>query len=313
MDNNLSKDKENGIKNIFDRSKLAEIGGVTLSVAYEWVMSLESLSAYIEEIPSMLGNIEKNRSKLKTLLGNCGELILHVFSSISQMLELLKKKNNETAKIKFCFISETAASVSHLWREPLSLVQINIQNMYDEISAGIEDDENMKLSIQACRQQLDNMIRAVEMFLSFVREDSNTEIDIMQFLDEIHSFLSEYYEKDGIGFVFYSNLSDIKIYGSPNLLKQVLLLIFMHSRSLVEKSENGVGIITLKAFKENSQCVICIENNTGDFDLESPNLLESENKSSTLYMANKLIQERFNGKISSEASIKGTLFKISIP
>ncbi|QAR34141.1 hypothetical protein EP073_12220 [Geovibrio thiophilus] len=277
-----------------------------------YVSELEELvheyNRHLEETENVLERLENYKEELKK-------------RSEGEAERLEKQKEFMIQQMKLYSIGEMVASVSHHWREPLSLVHINMQNIKEEISSGIEDEKYLAECIKACRNQIQLMKESVDKFLGFVsgEETLNNRFEVMPLLDEVHSFVSTYYEKDGVGFVFHSDNSKTEVTGSASVLKQVLLNVLMVSRELVETNGVGVGTIVLRMVTENGACVITIEDSTGKFReactsaLEDPLSTSSLKKGMGLYISNKLLEKNFGGRVEAVPSDRGTLFKIIIP
>ncbi|WP_265821907.1 sensor histidine kinase [Geovibrio ferrireducens] len=285
-------------------------------------ISLRENSGYVAELKELI--LEYNRHLEETdgvllRLESCKEDLKRRSEEEAERLET--QKEFMIQQMKLYSIGEMVASVSHHWREPLSLVHINMQNIKEEISSGIEDEKYLAECINTCRNQIKLMMESVDRFLSFVATDKSGEdsFEVMPLLDEVHSFVSTYYEKDGVGFVFYSDTSKRQVTGSASVLKQVLLNILMVSRELVETNGVGVGTITLGMGEENGGCVIAIEDSTGKFReacvsaLEDPLSTPNLKKGMGLYISSKLIEKNFNGRVEAVPSAKGTRFRIIIP
>ena len=291
-------------KDMLSNDDIEQFDGITLSLAYLWILPVDSVSRYVDEISLMMKDIEENRQELCRKTSDCMELVLYLFSTLDTLKSTFDKAvvqtDDENRRGRLALLSETAVSVSHLWREPLSLVHINMQNIAEELSLGIEDEDYLKSCLNNCKTQLERMRRAVRMFLEFIRESKDDVIDVMALLDELHAFISEYYEKDGIGFVFHSSAEQVNAKGSASLLKQVLLAVFSASRKLVEDSQKGVGIIIFSARVENS----C------SFELKTQSLITDEG--GTLNLPARILETEMQGKISISFNERGTLFQITL-
>ncbi|MGE4497092.1 MAG: sensor histidine kinase [Deferribacterales bacterium] len=285
-------------------------------------ISLSERGVYVTELKELVNEYNRHLEQTESVLErleNCKEDLKKRSEDEAERLE--KQKEFMIQQMKLYSIGEMVASVSHHWREPLSLVHINMQNIKEEISSGIEDEKYLDECISTCREQIGVMKESVDRFLGFVSRDEGADerFEAMPLLDEVHSFVSTYYEKDGIGFVFFSDSSKTEIKGSASVLKQILLNVIMVSRELVETNGVGVGTITLRAENENGACVIKIEDSTGKFRdacvsaLEDPLNVPGLKKAMGLYISSKLIEKNFGGRLEAVPSEKGTLFKIIIP
>ncbi|GAB1536571.1 hypothetical protein ADMFC3_22020 [Geovibrio sp. ADMFC3] len=285
-------------------------------------INLKEENDYVTELKELVHEYNRHLEKTERVMENLVEYKEELkLKSEWEAERLEKQKEFMIQQMKLYSIGEMVASVSHHWREPLSLVHINMQNIKEEISSGIEDEKYLTECIAACREQIKLMKESVEMFLGFVSAEEKEEgsFEVMPLLDKVHSFVSTYYEKDGVGFVFYSDNSVTKVNGSSSVLKQVLLNVLMVSRELVETNAIGVGTIVLSMNEENGACVISIEDNTGKFReacraaLEDPLSTANLKKGMGLYISNKLMEKNFNGRVEASSSEKGTLLKIIIP
>jgi signal transduction histidine kinase len=235
-----------------------------------------------------------------------------------------KQKEFMVQQLKLYSIGEIVSSVSHHWREPLSLVHINMQNIREEVASGLDDEQYLKSCVESCKSQLERMRQSVEKFLEFVSSDDGKEeqFNLIPVLQEVHAFVSTYYEKDGIGFRLSINENGkIDCFGSRSVLRQVLLNTLMVAREIVETNRSGIGSITVCAIPASQGAEIKVEDDTGSFRETCRLILDDSGGVTTadlqkgigLYISKKLIEKSFGGSLSAVPSESGTAFIITIP
>ncbi|WP_022852072.1 HAMP domain-containing histidine kinase [Limisalsivibrio acetivorans] len=296
---------------------------------YEMLMDRFSKSRTVEKTDFQTSELselaEAYNSHLIVMKGVHSKLNEYNTALREQALEeahrLERQKEFMVQQLRLTSIGEMVNSLSHHWREPLSLMYINMRNIKDEMDSGRYDEFYLEECIGNCREQLKLMQEAVGRFIEFIDEErKGEEFSLHGVLDEVLSFVTVYYEKDGI--LIKDDIDSAKgvmLMGEASVIKQILLNVLMQFKKALDETESGTGVVSFVFISSPSQHRISLSEETGSVSFTRPddffdNLRFYDNdKGIGLYVSRRLIQENFGGSLEASSDQSGSRFDIIIP
>lgn len=231
-------------------------------------------------------------------------------------IDNLIKNIDHSAKV------EMIDSIAHQWKQPLSVLQTNINIIQIQMEMDTLSNNKLQAIIDSSNQQIKHMNETIDEFRSFFRPHNIKEsIDIKTLIDSVLLLIKDDLISNSIKVNIKCDDS-IKIYCVPNELKHVLINIFNNAKDAF--NDNNIKInraIKTDILKDNNRVTISIKDNAGGIPDNIINHISNENfstkiaKSGTgigLYMS-KMIIEKIDGSISVNNSKDGACFKIVIP
>jgi DNA-binding response OmpR family regulator len=216
---------------------------------------------------------------------------------------------------KFSVLGKMVSTIAHQWKQPLtelSMIQIYLRALNQEPKFESKLDESEKI--------IEFMALTIDAFQNFYKKENDTEEFVIQeSIEETLLILQSSIEFDAISVEKHLE-GDLKIKGFKNSLSHVILAIVqnMIENFKMQKSENPCIGIELK--KEEEDILIVLYDNGGGIKIEPIHsifeLYVNENKTSStgmgLYMAKKIITEKYGGTIEAANDQEGARFTIRI-
>ena len=233
--------------------------------------------------------------------------------------EMRKKDEILFHQSKLAQMGEMLENIAHQWRQPLSKINSSLFVIDDILeSKNIKDKEieDRLIKIEMLTKYLSNTINDFRYFFNDKKKKEN-------FLLKELINQSIFIIKDALGEIsieLYLN-NNIYYYGYKNELQQVIIIVLNNAiDAFFNKNIEDKKIKIFLSFLTNYYCIsIC--DNAGGVNKNSKNKIfdpyfttKQKNKGSGigLYMAQKIIQESFQGKIHLKNSNKGACFEINI-
>ncbi|MFV0562293.1 cache domain-containing protein [Malaciobacter mytili] len=249
-----------------------------------------------------------------------------LFSSLKDITErtyLKKQKRRQEQlliqKSKMAAMGEMIENIAHQWRQPLS----QISGLFFDIQSAYEYNELTKKylinRINEANDLTEYMSKTIDDFRNFFDPNSKKEEfyifeAVENALKILNSTLSFYKIK-----VKIKKGKDFKIYGFKNEYAQAIVNIISNAKDILvdRKVTNPKIKIYIKEEKHNT---LYIEDNAGGVDknildkIFDPYFTTKGNYGTGigLYMTKLIIEEKMNGEIKVENSIKGAIFSITV-
>lgn len=256
--------------------------------------------------------------------------------------EIEKRRRQEQLLIqqsKLSSMGEMIVSISHHWRQPLSILSLQIQNLEDIISeGGTINPEEMQGSMTTSLEQIRSMSIILDDFSRFFeRSEGISEFDAVQAICEVISLMVPEFEANRIGLLFNGekvlHRNDCAgrinetwpVMGFPNEFKHVLTnLIFNARDKIIEKETNSgafPGQLELRVSIRPDILQIELEDNGGGIPADEKDRIyepyyskkSHKGKGLGLYMGKMIIEQDMHGALYHENGPEGAIFHIDLP
>ncbi|OOZ42171.1 hypothetical protein BOW53_00910 [Solemya pervernicosa gill symbiont] len=244
------------------------------------------------------------------------------FSSLNKkLLRLLHVKS------KFANIGESVNHISHQWKQPLNDLGLQVMLLEQTLFNEPISEDSKKIVRRATAKShdlLEFMAGTVDVFSGLMKMGGES-IDFYpdSIVRKALSFVSDAFELDGI--VITSSFDDgVQLNGNPAEFAHAVLVILNNARDVfIERGTDSPRIAVRSRMTANGHYRLVISDNGGGitvkpvervFDLGVSDKKNDESGVG-LYIAKKLIEEGFGGKViaSNSQDQDGALFSVTIP
>lgn len=251
--------------------------------------------------------------------------------------ELQKRQAQERLLVhnsRMAALGEMIGSIVHQWKQPLSVLMLNIQDLLDANEYNELNDEYIKRFYDESLMQIEYMSSTVEDFRSFFRQErEKSEFDCSIAVRKAVELVESFYSRHRISIEVVDRLSkDSLVYGRKNEFQQAILILLNNAKDALasledsEKNEQAneqaqEKRITIQLMEKRGYVYIKIEDNGGGIPEEHrAHIFEpyftTKGSSGTgigLNMAKTIIQSTMDGDIHFENTIDGASFSIVVP
>lgn len=231
---------------------------------------------------------------------------------------LLRQEKEKTIEeqSKHVALGEIIDSVAHQWKQPLSIVRLEIDFLTYSFNDNILDEKEILNFKNKTFRQLDHLSNTLDEFRDFLRKDKEKTIfKASKAVDSVFVLIKDEFLKSTIELVVYEK-NDFEIFGYENEFKHVLINIMNNTKDALKKDSNIKGKIEITIDKNQ----ILISDNAGGIpeniieNIFDYNYTTKEKIGGTglgLYMSKKII-EKIDGKIEIENTNIGVNFILNL-
>lgn len=180
-------------------------------------------------------------SQLKELDGVVAGYIL-IFQDLTEIKRLERAVHRSE---KLAAVGQLAAGIAHEIRNPLASISGSIQLLKASLRGGHQPEEEKLMSIVL--KEIDRLNHLINEFLDFVRPEQTIEkvIDLQALVKEVLDMVkvNPKLRKDVEQKIHF--LSDRRIIGNPDKLKQVFLNLVINAYQAMEKTEHPALTVTI--------------------------------------------------------------------
>ena len=249
-------------------------------------------------------------------------------NSLEAKVEVELEKNRElhqtmAQQSKMASMGEMFASLSHQWKQPLSVISAILSKAELDLMLEKVDEKSSLEMVTSVQDQVSHMAQTMVDFKEFFKPDREAkQFVIKESIEEVLALFTKDFSQDSIEISLLEiGSTDIKTDGFINEFKHVMLNILNNARdAIVETNAGNRTILVTISVKDHLNRVEIIDE-AGGID---PKIIHqvfepyvsSKGKKGTgigLYMSKQIIVELFGGKIAVQNSSKGAIFTISLP
>ena len=296
----------------------------------------ENSNAHIQNKLSLLKDepIIKDRRKNNLTLKALSHLVAqtsHELEEINLSLEKRVKfeveKNREKEKAmlqqsKLAQMGELIAMIAHQWRQPLSAVSANANDLILKIMLDNYDEEYFDKKLKLITDLSQYLSKTIDDFRGFYKNDKErVEILFSNIVKDVLNIVSTSIENKNIKIYLDFNCRS-KINTYPNELRQVVLNLVKNAEDILVEKRVEMPSINIKTFNDDKNSYLVIKDNgkgipediiTKIFDPYFSAKTKKDGTGLGLYMSKIIIEEHCDGKLEAYNEKDGAVFKISIP
>lgn len=301
------------------------------------------------EIVHIFHDITEQIEAEKELKNKQRELeMLNVELAKAVVEETDKRRKNEQVlfeQSRFLAMGQMISAIEHQWRQPLSALGINIEDLEDAYASNELDSQYIHELTEDSMDLIKTVSKTMEDLKRFFRTSQTEEnFSVPSTLSEVFGLImarlfnsdisfhiiytkddstTEAHDRDV--FSFLGRIKDFRISGVPAEFKQVIINIINNAvDAILEKkkslTEHVQGYISLELNKRDDSLNIYIRDNgigithdTVTKIFEPYYSTKEEGSGIGLYMSKIIVEEHMNGRISASPLPSGAIFTISLP
>jgi len=214
-------------------------------------------------------------------------------------------------------IGQMVGVIAHQWKQPLHYLNLLIEDLGIEYAYQPLSPEYIKDFIQKGTNRVKFLSETMDNFLSFYRHETQSKTFSMSKLtQEIYLFLDMSFKSEGINIEIIAH-DDFSLHGIENELQQVIFNLVNNAKEALAEQRRDDAKIKIEISKQDDEGLILIHDDAGGipsadleyiFDLNFTT--KKEGNGIGLYLAKKIVTERFNGSIDVSNNEQGACFTL---
>jgi len=248
-----------------------------------------------------------------------------------KLKEEIKKEveyNREKEKIFFnqsrmAQLGEMLGNIAHQWRQPLSIISMNMNTILADIALDTVDNKKLKEYVNNSIQQAKYLSQTIDTFRNFIKEKKELkEVILQDEINEILNIVTASLRNNFINIIEDIDSQPIAIKIVSDELAQVLMNVINNAKDVLKDKEIDKKWIKISLVKDTKNVTISIEDNGGGVpkDIESKifdpyftTKHESQGTGLGLYLSYEIITKSLRGKLYSKNTQNGAKFFIELP
>ncbi len=244
-----------------------------------------------------------------------------VISSAMDITELKQKEEMLINQSRHAAMGEMIGMIAHQWRQPLSTISMDANNMLLDIAMGNLDVNASEEYANNITLQTQNLSKTIDDFRNFFKPDKViSKVNIRDVLDQALSILKDSLKNHNIQLkISYQTEQEVNAY--PRELMQVFINIINNSKDALVSKKIENGLINVRVYEDEIYINTEICDNAGGINADilakvfDPYFSTKDEKTGTglgLYMSKMIIQEHLNGIIEANNNDNGACFTVSL-
>lgn len=219
-------------------------------------------------------------------------------------------------------IGEMMGNISHQWKQPLNNIALLVMNIDNTYRKGKMTVEYMEDKVDAIEDTIEYMSQTIEDFSDYLNPHrAKSSFYLSDSVEKAMELTMPTLTKSKIDIIFYDE-DDYELYGRRNELTQVLIILINNAKEALLKDINNKNrSINITLEKIDKDFILTVSDNglgvpsellTKIFEAYFSTNEQTKGRGLGLYMAKKIINEGFNGKVEL-SNDNGAIFKLILP
>ena len=223
---------------------------------------------------------------------------------------------------KMAQLGEMIGMIAHQWRQPLVVISSTAISLSMKDELGTCESKDIRESSKIIQEQAQNLSKIIDGFINFTKPAKNREnFSLKKIVDDITFVMNPQLSGRKIQ-IINRVTEDIDLLGYPKELEQVLLNLFCNARDAHEESKSDHRYIEIASEETAESVTLTVKDNAGGISkniitkIFNPYFTTKEEEHGTgigLYLARKIIENSFKGKMRVLSQGTNTKFFIHIP
>jgi len=255
-----------------------------------------------------ISDMKRLQYDLETLNNRLEEQVMQQVEDIRQKDQMLLQQS------KLASMGEMIGAIAHQWRQPLNMLNINIQNLDDDYDEGLIDSAFINRFIKENSDIIRFMSKTIDDFRNFYRIDKVKEcFYVRETIEEMLSIQKAQLMHGKI--VLSVKGEDFCITGYRREFQQVLLNLVNNAADAIHRHRREGGVIDVLLQKDR----VVVQDNGGGIPEEVLERIfepyfttkrQGEGTGIGLYMSKVIIEKNMGGRLEVENSGEGARFTI---
>jgi len=295
--------------------------------------TMPGIKKHIDDLFLLNHNINQGEHKIKTKDGN---IIIWQFSSaplgivdgkktiITSAMDITELKHKDEMLIKqsrHAAMGEMISMIAHQWRQPLSVISMDANNILLDIAMGDLDVNASEEYANSIVQQTQHLSGTIDDFRNFFKPDKAiSKINIRDTINKTLSMVADSLKSNSIKLKStFETEKQVDAY--PRELMQVFVNIITNAKDALISNKSDVAQINIRVYENEKYVNTEICDNGGGIDADTlpkvfdPYFSTKNEKNGTglgLHMSKMIIEEHLHGKIEVKNKNEGACFTVSL-
>ena len=259
------------------------------------------------------GELSYEKASISPLFDDDGQIKefiaikLDITSEVIKGQQLKEKEKLLIQQSKMATIGEMLESISHQWRQPLSIISTAATGIIAEKEFGICNEKNEIERLNKINNSVQYLSETINDFKDFFKPNNEKSMFI---LDKTYSkalkMVYTKFESDNIEVI--ENLINVEVNGFENEVIQVLMTILNNARDAFDNKEEQRRLVFVKIYKQDNNAIIEIQDNAGGipeniidkiFEPYFTTKHQSVGRGIALYMSYEMLTIHMNGTLEA--------------
>ncbi len=248
--------------------------------------------------------------------------IIEIVISFIDITELQDKEEMMIAQSRQAAMGEMISMIAHQWRQPLSVISMEANNMLVDIELESLSQESVKMDSENILIQTEHLSKTIDDFRDFFRPNQEKEeIGLKSVIEDTRKIIGHSLSNNSISLSVDCS-TEIVIFAHKRELIQVLMNLINNAKDALVEYIKVDREINIFINEDSENIIIKVCDNGGGIDenirekIFEPYFTTKQEKNGTglgLYMSKTIIEKHFLGHISVENHENGACFIISMP
>jgi len=247
---------------------------------------------------------------------------LEINEKIKLKQELKDKEEIMMAQSRHAAMGEMISMIAHQWRQPISVISMDANNILVDVALDILDKEELKKTSEDIINQTQELSKTIDDFREFFRPNKDPEeILLKTILDDALHVIGKSLENHNIKVILDIDES-IEIRTFSRELMQVMINIIKNAKEALIEKEKSEKYIKINFYRAN-QCVHLEFSDNGEgiddniiTEIFDPYFTTKGERNGTglgLYISKTIIEKHLKGIIKAYNKEEGACFSIELP
>jgi PAS domain S-box-containing protein len=256
-------------------------------------------------------------SEMKQLQYDLEMLNSNLEEKVRQQVEDMRQKDRiMLQQSKLASMGEMIGAIAHQWRQPLNILNINIQNLDDDFEDGLIDRKFVDEFIEENSKIIQFMSKTIDDFRNFYRIDKVKECfyvkEAIEMTTSIHKAQLQHHKIN-----FSISGEDFCITGYKREFQQVILNLVNNASDAIRRTRRDGGMIEIILDKRS----VTVKDNGGGINPELIDRIfepyfttkvQGEGTGIGLYIVKVIIEKNMGGRLDVVNTGDGAAFKITL-
>ncbi|MCH9813824.1 MAG: PAS domain S-box protein [Epsilonproteobacteria bacterium] len=219
-------------------------------------------------------------------------------------------------------MGEMIGMIAHQWRQPISVISLDANNMLIGMEFGDLDTLKAKGYAKNILTQTQHLSKTIDDFRNFFKPDKSvTSVVIEEVLEETYQMMKNVLINHNIKLTTsYASVPTVEAY--PRELMQVFVNILHNAKDILIANSREDAYVEIKIYEDDIYVNIEISDNGGGIDeatlpkIFDPYFTTKDEKTGTglgLYMSKMIIEDHLQGIIEAFNQENGACFRVRLP
>ena len=244
-----------------------------------------------------------------------------VISSAMDISELKRKDEMLINQSRYAAMGEMIGMIAHQWRQPLSVISMDANNMLLDIELDDFNTIEAKKYADNITKQTQHLSETIDDFRNFFKPDKViSKVNIRDILGNTLSIVKDSFKNNNIELRISTETNHlVKAY--PRELMQVFVNIINNSKDAIQNNKSQDALINIRVYEDEKYVNTEISDNGGGIDINilpkifDPYFSTKDEKTGTglgLYMSKIIIENHLNGVVEVSNRNDGACFNVRL-